>query len=182
MTAWDVSVYAVWDPTAISELALDEAIARFSTYFAESSGYYVVVDAFPHRCKVRFILSHEDPADAGFEGLDLFREALQKFDLPRPQQLDMTVEARTLNHKDPTDEDEETTIPPPIVGVTEAAGLLGITKQRLAQLTRRSDFPAPWRLAAGPFWLRSEIEGFQRRWPRRRGRSANKLMPRTYEP
>ncbi len=62
---------------------------------------------------------------------------------------------------------------PDVVGVSEAAALLGVSRQRLDQLTARDDFPEPMvRLAAGPIWLRWSIEAFLRRWPRKPGRPA----------
>lgn len=65
---------------------------------------------------------------------------------------------------------------PDLVGVTEAARLLRVSRQRLDQLRGSSDFPKPIvRLAAGPVWLRSSIEGFDRRWDRRPGRPAKKV-------
>jgi hypothetical protein len=62
---------------------------------------------------------------------------------------------------------------PEVVGVAEAAKLLAVTKQRLSQLTERQDFPPPMvRLAAGPVWLTSSINAFNRRWVRKSGRPA----------
>jgi len=67
---------------------------------------------------------------------------------------------------------------PDILGVTEAAQLLGVSRQRLAQLASRDDFPEPMvRLAAGPVWLRSSIEWFERRWLRKPGRPAKPAKP-----
>jgi hypothetical protein len=74
-----------------------------------------------------------------------------------------------------TVEDQEAALATPtfpdLVGVTEAARLLRVSRQRLDQLRAGSDFPEPIvRLAAGPVWLRSSIEGFDRHWNRRPGR------------
>lgn len=64
---------------------------------------------------------------------------------------------------------------PALVGVSEAARMLGISKQRLAQLAARPDFPEPMvELASGPVWLTSSIRGFERRWPRKPGRPAKR--------
>ncbi len=66
---------------------------------------------------------------------------------------------------------------PRLVGVTEVAGMLGITKQRLAVLREREDFPAPVAaLAAGPVWRASDLSTFAGGWQRRAGR------PRTRSP
>jgi hypothetical protein len=49
----------------------------------------------------------------------------------------------------------------------------GVTKQRLLQLTERTDFPAPMvRLAAGPVWLAASVRAFDRHWTRKPGRPA----------
>lgn len=46
-----------------------------------------------------------------------------------------------------------------IVGAAEIAELLGVSRQRVDQLTRRPEFPAPVaELASGRFWVRGEVE------------------------
>jgi hypothetical protein len=58
---------------------------------------------------------------------------------------------------------------PKLAGMTEVGELLGVTRQRAAQLATREDFPLPvTRLAAGPIWTRDSVEAFAQRWPRRR--------------
>lgn len=60
---------------------------------------------------------------------------------------------------------------PKIVGVAEMAEMLGLTKQRVQQLTQRSDFPEPvYRMTAGNFWLLTDFE----EWARRVGRPLTK--------
>ncbi len=56
-----------------------------------------------------------------------------------------------------------------LVGTTEVAALLGLSRQRVHQLaTEARDFPQPAvRLAAGPVWERDAIEG----WAERTGRT-----------
>lgn len=67
---------------------------------------------------------------------------------------------------------------PDVLGVTEAAQMLGVSRQRLAQLEGRRDFPEPMvRLAAGPGVAASSIEGFERRWDRRPGRPTKAMSP-----
>jgi hypothetical protein len=52
-----------------------------------------------------------------------------------------------------------------LAGVSEIAALLGVSRQRANQLTKREDFPRPLdRLAAGPVWKYSDIK----RWARSR--------------
>lgn len=63
---------------------------------------------------------------------------------------------------------------PALVSGVEAAAILGVSRQRVHQLTtENSRFPAPIVvLASGKVWLRSEIEEFNRTWTRKPGRPA----------
>src|SRR5215207_5014425 len=54
-----------------------------------------------------------------------------------------------------------------LMGSSEIATLLGVSRQRVHQLAQREDFPVPVaRLAAGPIWESADIE----RWARESGR------------
>lgn len=58
-------------------------------------------------------------------------------------------------------------MPEHLMGVTEIAQLLGVTRQRVHQLRQLDDFPEPTAtLAAGAIWLRADIEA----WARETGR------------
>lgn len=61
-----------------------------------------------------------------------------------------------------------------IMGVAEIAALLGISRQRVHQLSASEGFPAPYaQLQAGTFWRRSDILAWMRttgRTPRVRER------------
>jgi len=60
---------------------------------------------------------------------------------------------------------------PDLVGVAEAAEILGVTKQRVSELARSRRFPKPlYDLAAGPIWVKATIEAFAERWERKPGR------------
>lgn len=61
---------------------------------------------------------------------------------------------------------------PPLVGVSEIAEALGVTRQRAWSLaTKHKDFPDPvLQVSAGPLWLASAVEAFERRWTRQPGR------------
>lgn len=53
------------------------------------------------------------------------------------------------------------------MGVAEVAKFLGVSRQRVNQLSHGADFPEPVaRLAAGPVWHTGDIE----RWARETGR------------
>lgn len=67
--------------------------------------------------------------------------------------------------------DEEVT--PELLGVSEIAALLDVTRQRAHQLTARDDFPQPiQRLSNGPIWTRPSIQTFIDGWERKAGRPA----------
>ncbi len=54
-----------------------------------------------------------------------------------------------------------------LVSTPEIASLLGVSRQRVDQLSRTDDFPLPVaELAIGRVWLRAEVE----EWARRTGR------------
>jgi hypothetical protein len=60
---------------------------------------------------------------------------------------------------------------PELVGVSEAAAILGWDRRRVVTYLDRGAFPAPLAtLAAGRVWHRDEIEAFARDRARRRGR------------
>lgn len=55
-----------------------------------------------------------------------------------------------------------------LVGAAEIGRMLGVSRQRVQQLTRRKDFPEPEVvLAAGKIWKRTDIE----KWAHARGRA-----------
>lgn len=56
-------------------------------------------------------------------------------------------------------------------GVSEVAALLGVSRERGAQLRARPDVPAPLaELAARPVWKVSSLQRFLEGWERRPGR------------
>ncbi len=59
---------------------------------------------------------------------------------------------------------------PEFLGATEAAALLGVSRQRLYQLRSDGRFPAPLlELAGGPIWMRAAVDAFLESWDRRSG-------------
>lgn len=65
-----------------------------------------------------------------------------------------------------------------IVGAAEIAELLGVSRQRVDQLTRRPEFPAPVaELASGRFWVRAQVE----RWAVDSGRIERSQMTSQFE-
>lgn len=69
---------------------------------------------------------------------------------------------------------------PDLVGITELAELVGVTRQRASTLARHPGFPEPLaELAAGPVWDLRMVERFVRSWARKPGRPATKREQRT---
>lgn len=65
-----------------------------------------------------------------------------------------------------------------IVGAAEIAELLGVSRQRVDQLTRRPEFPTPVaELASGRFWVRGQVE----RWAVDSGRIERSRMTSQFE-
>lgn len=64
-----------------------------------------------------------------------------------------------------------TPVLPALLGLAEVAEELRVTKQRVAQLRGRPDFPDPVaELAAGPVWTETSLARFIESWDRRPGR------------
>jgi hypothetical protein len=60
---------------------------------------------------------------------------------------------------------------PEVVGVSEAAAILGWDRRRVITYLDRGAFPAPLAsLASGRIWRRDDVEGFARDRARRKGR------------
>ncbi len=69
---------------------------------------------------------------------------------------------------------------PELLGVSEVADALGVSKQRVAELSESASFPSPIvRLRAGPIWERSAIARFLGQWARKPGRPAGSGRART---
>ena len=50
---------------------------------------------------------------------------------------------------------------PPLAGLAEIAGLVGVSRSRASQITAHPDFPAPvQRLAMGPVWVEADVVKF----------------------
>jgi hypothetical protein len=60
---------------------------------------------------------------------------------------------------------------PELVGLSEVAGILGVTRQRVAQLAKQPEFPLPVaKLAMGPVFSTRSVRRFEKGWQRRVGR------------
>jgi len=114
---------------------------------------------------VQVTVDATDPAEAVRTALELFDEAAGRAGLGDAEAARvevMTDEAFTRWLEEP---------PPALVGVSEIAKLLGVSKQRVSELRQRPDFPAPIaELAAGPVWMLPSLQQFLKGWTRKPGR------------
>ena len=65
--------------------------------------------------------------------------------------------------------------PPPVLAAAEIAQLLGLSRQRVTQLSAKPDFPAPIAtLSVGKIWAYADIKA----WAEQTGRSVHRLPTR----
>jgi hypothetical protein len=113
---------------------------------------------FTDRGDIRFTWrSHAvDAATATSEALDHLHK------------LEMEIERRLGSYKIATTASTIGPGLPELVGLAEAAAVIKVSKSRVSQLSRNSDFPAPVaNLAMGPVYLRSAIQAYADNRPRR---------------
>ena len=116
--------------------------------------------------EIRFDVSAPSPVVAAEEALAHVREATAKVGLGhfRVRRID-TVNPQAL------DAMLDEAVVPQLVGTAEVAGLLGVTKQRVSELSRSAHFPPPvTTLASGPVWAEPTILRFLDSWKRAPGR------------
>lgn len=67
-----------------------------------------------------------------------------------------------------------------LVTAADVARMLGVSRERVRELAKRDDFPAPaGRVARSLVWRRPEIEAWIQEWDRRPGRPAKSLRTST---
>ena len=166
---WTVKIEAGGDLTA-DQVDPDDIDALRAALADHHAATYTAIRRYGAQLDVEAATAEEAVEAAA----TAFRMAAQRSGLPGwpVVRVDvMTVEDQEAALGEPTF--------PEILGVTEAAQLLGVSRQRVDQLRAdHPDFPAPIvRLASGPVWLRSAIQGFERRWQRRPGRPSKNGEP-----
>lgn len=171
MTDW-IALITVATPSALDEASLDAlddaAQARDATVTnrADGPGYSVAMS-----------VTCPDPVEVVRRAS---RFALEDLGADLPGSI---VELRVLT----LDQYEEKAMRPdfpPLASATDAAEILGVSRQRVHQLAASNGrFPAPvTRVGTGPLWTVSAIEHFDRIWDRKPGRpryedSGSKMAP-----
>jgi hypothetical protein len=160
---WTVTFEAVGDQPADLERGLDEFVDLLVDRGAAVTGAIT-----GDRYGASFSVS--EPVDtapsAVAVGYEIFVTYAEKSGLPAWP----VVRAEALTFEE-LDREIETPNFPELVGVSEIAELLGVTRQRASALAKTPDFPTPVAtLAAGPVWTRLSLNRFVEEWPRKEGR------------
>lgn len=168
MTAWSVYIQVVHEleQPVIGEIA-DELVDLLRPHSGSVSYDAQVIAG-------RFDVRAADPGTALVKAHRVFAMALRKAKFPEDPHV-IGAELETVEDQDRRLAESNV---PSLVGVKEVASALGVSKQRVSELSRRPTFPHPIAvLAAGPVWDRHAIARYLDRWPRRRtGRPAKPAM------
>lgn len=118
------------------------------------------------RYGVRLAIESHSPDAAVSEAITLLAKAALGTGLPewpvvRVEAIEWGEFERQLEH--PTY--------PNLLGVSELAGLLGVSRQRASELAHSTHFPRPTaELASGPVWFETNVQRFVQDWRREPGR------------
>jgi hypothetical protein len=166
-TEWAVSVEAAFDGPLYAS-AIDDLYDFLAPY-----GGALAVDDRSIRATLTVSDEAADPFDAACRGRDLLMKGLDQVGLqPRGW---LMVEAITADEQDRRL--AEPTVPE-LVGVSEVAQLLNVSRQRASELARAANFPTPVaRLASGPVWARMTLDRFVESWNRAPGRRPTQTRP-----
>lgn len=146
---------------------LDDALDEFLDHLVDRGGA-VSSSTLGDRYAATFSLDEDvhDAAAAVALGYDVFTTLAEKSGLPAWP----VVRAEALTFEE-QDREIETRNVPDLVGVSEIAEILGVTRQRASALAKAVAFPTPIAtLASGPIWTRPSLNRFVAEWPRQAGR------------
>ncbi len=137
----------------------EEDADRVTTILAENSP---ATGFGPGELDAQFCVEARNAQDAIRKGINLLIAALKE------QARVIGVEALSMEDLDRSITESNA---PDLVGVSELAGLLKVSKQRISKLSSAAEFPKPIAtLAAGPIWRKIAIARFVEAWERRPGR------------
>jgi hypothetical protein len=167
MTWWSVLIEASTDDD-VTESDLE----RFVDAVEPFSGVVAGV-ARRYSARLSVTVPTDSPKTAITHALDCFDAASRAAQMPTISEI-VRVEALTEQELD-RELDEPAF--PQLLGVTEVARLLGVTRQRASAIQTSAGFPAPVaRLATGPVWTLPSISRFLDEWTRKGGRPAKKRV------
>lgn len=112
-----------------------------------------------------------DTLDAVSKGAELVKAALQEAGLTVGPGRDLDITEAEASSMEMLERELETPSVPEVIGVTELADMLKVSKQRASSLAKAKSFPRPLAvLASGPVWAKTTVLRFVKEWPRRPGR------------
>lgn len=140
----------------------EAAVDRIRDHF---KGYGPIVAEYGNRVAVVLGMDARDVASVYAAVTPVVAQVVKMLGLPVSAAAELRVARVDPEPARQTPED-----PGSLVGVVEAAAILEVSKQRVAQLSQRPDFPPPVdRLRATPVWRSEEIRAYA--WSRRRARA-----------
>jgi hypothetical protein len=162
MDGWTVIIDAAANPGPYDGAFLD----RFSNNLGHAASVSILPDG--SRFSAIFSLELDEAATAGDAaalGIRLFSDAAAEAQMPFPI---VRLEVMTFAEQEA---DLRKPAIPELVGISEIAKEIGVTRQRASKLARQPGFPAPaFELASGPVWTRPSLERFIDEWERKPGR------------
>lgn len=128
--------------------------------------YAPAVSYAPRAMSVRFCVRASGPQRATDAGHRLLQSALNKAGISGARIIE--VEVQEIAGLDRSVKESNV---PDLLGVTELAQVLKVTKQRASELAASPGFPKPIAtLASGPVWKKSTVARHIGHWARRPGR------------
>ena len=157
---WAVHIEAAGDPGQVIDDQLIDLLEQLTNWAGVTSGSY---DG--SRYGATFSIDADDLDstsifDALAEAQRVFTETAQRAGLPSLP----IVRAEAMTYEEQEAELRRPLIPE-LVGVSEIAEILSVSRQRAHQLTKRNDFPDPIaKLSSGPIWTRPSLNRFVDEW------------------
>lgn len=165
MDEWTVQIVKVRDVESSIEFDFDGNDA-VEVYYEVLSENAPALAYGPTEYSVQMAVAAFEPVEALREAIAAEATAAKKAGLPEWPVVSVSViEWNYFEMKldDPTY--------PTVVGVSELADMLDVTRQRASELARSASFPTPFQeLASGPVWLEPTVRRFVADWDRRPGR------------
>ena len=118
------------------------------------------------RYGVRMVVDEADPSGAAERAVREFLAGVEKCDLPKWPFVFMSIIA-----EDELEAEVNRPNFPELVGVSELAALLGVSRQRASAVAKGPTFPKPVAsLHSGPVWTKPSVGRYVASWPRKPGR------------
>lgn len=160
----DWSIEIGWLPEEDDETRVDD---RSIEVLAKEIQEYAGAVSWGHQSySIRLSVEAPEVGKAVDVALGIGQDAVARAGLPQWPIGSVLVQSYEV-----LDRELSTPLYPSIVGVTELAEMLDVSKQRASELARVPSFPAPFtELASGPVWIEDNVSEFCRTWVRKPGR------------